>query len=361
MKKRFLLITVCLLISALMVSALAAGGSDDSLVSLSYLTDVFTKSVDQKVEEKLDASDALLSGGTAETASAISKNWAEARLKFQDVLLGTTGTSVMVLAGSAEVSFPSGTVVDVTTGTAVASGTALAANHRYMVAEDTSALFQITSKTAVVDYQGTYSFSYSDAVDYNAIAAALKTMHLFKGSFTGYGQGYDLEVAPTRLQALIMFIRVLGEEDEALSYTGSHPFTDIAKGTQADKYVGYAYAKGYTNGYSANTFRPSQAIPANQYVEFILRAMGYSSSANTTVSDALERALSSGILTDGAYAMLKAGTFLRADLVYVSYYALDTPMAQGGQTLRDVLLERGVFTAAESREADRMVPSARKS
>ena len=50
MKKRFLLITVCLLISALMVSALAAGGSDDSLVSLSYLTDVFTKSVDQKVE-----------------------------------------------------------------------------------------------------------------------------------------------------------------------------------------------------------------------------------------------------------------------------------------------------------------------
>ena len=361
MKKRFLLITVCLLISALMVSALAAGGSDDSLVSLSYLTDVFTKSVDQKVEEKLDASDALLSGNTAETASAISKNWAEARLKFQDVLLGTTGTSVMVLAGSAEVFFPSGTVVDVTTGTAVVSGTALAANHRYMVAEDTSALFQITSKTAVVDYQGTYSFSYSDAVDYNAIAAALKTMHLFKGSFTGYGQGYDLEVAPTRLQALIMFIRVLGEEDEALSYTGSHPFTDIAKGTQADKYVGYAYAKGYTNGYSANTFRPSQAIPANQYVEFILRAMGFSSSANTTVSDALERALSSGILTDGAYAMLKAGTFLRAELVYVSYYALDTPMAQGGQTLRDVLLECGVFTAAESREADRMVPSARKS
>ena len=59
--------------------------------------------------------------------------------------------------------------------------------------------------------------------------------------------------------------------------------------------------------------------------------------------------------------MLKTGTFLRADLVYVSYYALDTQMAQGGQTLRDMLLDRGVFTAAESREADRMVPSVRKS
>ena len=42
-------------------------------------------------------------------------------------------------------------------------------------------------------------------------------MHLFQGSYTGYGQGFDLEAAPTRLQALIMFIRVLGEESEALA------------------------------------------------------------------------------------------------------------------------------------------------
>ena len=58
-------------------------------------------------------------------------------------------------------------------------------------------------------------------------------MHLFQGSFTGYGDGYDLEVAPTRLQALIMFIRVLGEENDALAYTGSTPFTDITPGTRA--------------------------------------------------------------------------------------------------------------------------------
>lgn len=38
------------------------------------------------------------------------------------------------------------------------------------------------------------------------------------GRLTGYGQGYDLEAAPTRLQALIMFIRVLGEEEQALAW-----------------------------------------------------------------------------------------------------------------------------------------------
>ena len=123
-------------------------------------------------------------------------------------------------------------------------------------------------------------FRYSVTTDYNAMAAALKTMHLFQGSFTGYGQGYDLEVAPTRMQALIMFIRVLGEEDEALAYTGTCPFTDVAAGSQSAKYVGYAYSKGYTNGYSADTFRPSQTVTASQYVEFILRALGYSSVDN---------------------------------------------------------------------------------
>ena len=227
------------------------------------------------------------SDGTGGASAAV---WQETRLKEGDILTGTTGTGVLVLAGSVQVSFPAGTVVDVSTGAAVPSGTVLTANHRYLVAEDTTALFAAASKTAVVDYQGPYAFSYSHTTDYNAIAAALKTMHLFQGSFTGYGEGYDLEVAPTRLQALIMFIRVLGEEDEALAYTGSTPFTDIAAGSQAEKYVGYAYSRGYTNGYSATTFRPSQTVTAGQYMEFLLRALGYSSADNKDLSGTLDNA-----------------------------------------------------------------------
>ena len=241
-KTKTVLITVCLLLTVSVVSALAAvGGSSDPLASLSYLTGTFTDAVERQVEEKLDASDeTLLRGDTSSSGSAAAVTWAETRLKEGDLLTGPTGTSVLVLAGSVQVSFSSGTVVDVTTGTAVPSGSALTVNHRYLVAEDTSAAFAVTSKTAVVDYQGPYTFRYSNATDYNAIAAALKTMHLFQGSFTGYGDGYDLEVAPTRLQALIMFIRVLGEEDAALAYSGSTPFTDIAAGSQSEKYLGYA-------------------------------------------------------------------------------------------------------------------------
>lgn len=361
-KKRFLLPVLCLLIPlALMVSALAAGGDlSDPLASLSYLTGIFTDTVDKRVDEKLNASDqALLSGNLEAVSGSSTATWTETRLKEGDVLTGSTGTNVLVLAGGARVTF-SGAVVDVTTGTAVTSGSALAVNHRYLVAENTTADFTVTSKTAVVDYQGPYAFRYSNATDYNAIAAALKTLNLFKGSFTGYGEGYDLEVAPTRLQALIMFIRVLGEEDAALAYTGPMPFTDVAAGSQSEKYVGYAYSKGYTNGYSATTFRPSQTVTAGQYMEFMLRALGYSSAANTDLSGTLDNAYANGVITSGELTALQSGTFLRADLVYVSYYALDATMAGTGITLRDTLMNKGTFTSAQVSAAAALVPGVRK-
>ena len=361
-KKRFLLPALCLLIPlALMVSALAAGGDlSDPLASLSYLTGIFTDTVNKRVDEKLNASDqALLSGNLEAVSGSSAATWTETRLKEGDVLTGSTGTSVLVLAGGARVTF-SGAVVDVTTGTAVTSGSALAVNHRYLVAENTTADFTVTSKTAVVDYQGPYAFRYSNATDYNAIAAALKTLNLFKGSFTGYGEGYDLEVAPTRLQALIMFIRVLGEEDAALAYAGPMPFTDVAAGSQSEKYVGYAYSKGYTNGYSATTFRPSQTVTAGQYMEFMLRALGYSSAANTDLSGTLDNAYANGVITSGELAALQSGTFLRADLVYVSYYALDATMAGTGITLRDTLMNKGTFTSAQVSAAAALVPGVRK-
>lgn len=357
MKKLAFLLSACLLLAAV---AYAAGG-EDSLVSLSYLTWTFLGNVEKRVDQKLDESDeAILEQAAAGWIDLnTAANWRETRLKQGDLLVGTTGTNVLLLAGSGRVTYGSGTVVDITTGTQVASGTALAVNHRYMVAEDTSADFEVTSRTAVVDYQGGYSFSYSDEVDYNAMAAALKSLNLFRGSFTGYGQGFDLELVPTRLQALIMFIRVLGEEEQALAWTGTTPFTDISKGSDAEKYVGYAYEKGYTNGYSATQFKPGNPVNANQYTEFVLRALGYSSAANTDLSDTLLRAEQAGVLTAGETARLRTEKFLRADLVYVSYYALYAQLPDSRNTLADVLMDKGVFQRADWRDAENMVTSGR--
>ena len=352
MKKKHLLLALC---AAVLASVWALAASDAPLISLSYLEDVFWKAAESRIEDKLDASDEALLSGEAPAAPDV---WTETRLKEGDSLCGATGVSVLLLAGQGQAAFSSGAVVDVTEGKAIPSGTALQVNHRYLVAEDTSAVFTVTSKTAVVEHQGGTA-ALSDAVDYNAMAAALKTMHLFKGSFTGYGQGFDLEFAPTRLQALIMFIRVLGEEEQALAWSGTTPFADVQPGSQAEQYVGYAYEMGYTNGFSPTTFQPAGAVNAWQYTEFILRAMGYSSAANTDLSDVFDRAMDAGVLTPGETEMLRRDKFLRAELVYVSYYALEAPLPDGTQTLGELLREKGVFTKKEYRSGRELVTSPR--
>ena len=47
------------------------------------------------------------------------------------------------------------------------------------------------------------------------------------------------------------------------------------------------------------------------------------------------------------------------DRVYISYYALSTPMAGGSTTLADELMNEGVFTASAFDSAKKLVATAR--
>lgn len=373
MKKRAALFSVLLAAALLLGYASAAGGSaGDPLVSLDYLRSVFLSKAETAAQERLDASGktvydaaeakwrAAVAGAEAAIGSERVDAWTEAQLKQGDVLSGLTGTQAVVLAGEVRAEFSSGAVVDVTDGTELASGEALKARHRYITAEDTVALFIVSSRTAVLDYCGDYHFALSAAApDYSAMASSLKALSLFKGTDTGYGGGFDLEVTPTRIQALIMLIRLLGEEDEALACTSSAPFKDISAGYWGRPYIAYAYEKGYTNGVENNNFAPDRATDGGMYVEFILRALGYSDTTQTDVSTAADRALSAGVLTAGERAALRANSFLRADIAYLSWYALGTPLSGGTLTLHEKLESAGVFTPEAYVRMRALVTSAR--
>ncbi len=346
----------------------AGGDSSDPLISLSYLQGTFRDKVDRSVDNKLDSSDkaayaqaesalrAAISAAEANVGGNVADTFTERRLKQGDILSGATGLQVIVLAGNVTAQFSSGAVVDVTAGSEIQSGAALTANHRYLVAEDTSAQFTVVGKTAVMSYCGPFALTLSSTADYPAMASSLKTLGLFRGSDTAYGEGFDLEKAPTRMEALIMLIRLLGEEKEALSCTASFPFTDIPD--WAEPYAAYGYSKGYTNGVSPTEFGTWMSASAEMYTEFLLRALRYSSTAQTDISTAPERAQAAGVLTAGEVSALRAQTFLRADVVYLSYYALETNVS-GGTALSDTLVARGVFTADAYRFSRTMVTSAR--
>ena len=369
MRKKLSLLIAAVLCLCLCVGAFAAPGTaDDPLISRDYLNGSYLAELNTQINAKLDASDAaLLDAARAEWSRVLAKaevsalaktraDFAEMRLKRGDILSGLTGLQVIPIAGELTVSFDSGAVVDVTAGEEVASGSVLVPGHRYLVAEDTLALVQVSSKTALFNYCGSYHFTYSATPDYTAMAGALKSLNLFKGSDYAFGSGYELEVVPTRIQALIMLIRLLGEESAALACTSEQPFNDVPD--WCAPYVAYAYEKGYSNGVGGGQFGTTMESNAAQYTEFILRALGYSSTATTEINDAPERALSHGVITAGECASLKDGSFLRADVVYLSYYALGAHRASG-EVLSTQLMRMNVFNHEQYRLAQKSVTSER--
>ena len=163
------------------------------------------------------------------------------------------------------------------------------------------------------------------------------------GLFQGTGSGYQLDGDTTRIQGLVMLLRLLGLEEEALAYTQPSHFTDVGWG---DNYVSYAYDNGLTNGTSATTFSPNTPLNANGYVTFLLRAMGYSDAeGDFSWADALSFAVEQSMMDAASANTLKSISMNRGDMVDLSYAALTSPVKGGEQTLAEQLIDQGVFTA----------------
>lgn len=180
-----------------------------------------------------------------------------------------------------------------------------------------------------------------DFTDAENRAQALKYLGLMQGvSDTDFALGR----APTRLEALVMFLRLIGAEEAALSGKDKHPFTDVP--AWGSPYVGYAYQKGYTNGETATTFNPEKKLTdANVFLTFTLRALGYSDRAGGDFSWDKPYGLAEelGILYDG----VETKNFLRADAALIAWEALFAEMKEGNMLLGDVLLIAGLFSARD--------------
>ncbi len=168
------------------------------------------------------------------------------------------------------------------------------------------------------------------------MAENLKAMGIFKGVSD---TEFDLGRAPTRVEALVMLIRLLGKEAEALASNDAHPFGDVPG--WADRYVAYAYTDGLTNGISKTEFGTGNAT-IQMYLTFVLRALGYSDTNGLDFSYAEPYTLSqqTGILPDSVYR----DVFLRADVVIISYAAMSAYMKNTSKTLASKLIDEGVFT-----------------
>jgi S1-C subfamily serine protease len=169
------------------------------------------------------------------------------------------------------------------------------------------------------------------------LAGDLKELGLFQGISD---DNFDLNRAPTRIEALVMLVRILGKEDEALKTTEKHPFVDVP--SWADKYVAYAYHNGLSNGISETEFGTGSAT-ADMYLTFVLRSLGYSDKNHVDFTWNAPDALATkvGILPQG----VNSYQFYRADVVLVSYSALQAKIKNSDETLAQKLIRAGVFSS----------------
>ena len=169
-----------------------------------------------------------------------------------------------------------------------------------------------------------------------AMADDLKALGLFKGASD---TDYALDRAPTRTEAVVMLLRILGKENEVLTAGYSHPFTDVPE--WADPYIGYAYTTGLSQGVSETEFGSGNASAA-MYLTLVLRSLGYSDTNGEdftwdnpyTLSEEL------GILQE----RVDTENFLRGDVVTVSHAALSAKFKNTEETLSEHLIADEIFT-----------------
>ena len=165
--------------------------------------------------------------------------------------------------------------------------------------------------------------------------STLETLQLVEGG----ENGPELERAATRAEAVVMLLRLLGQYQAAEAMTAPSPFEDAG---WADRYLGYAYAKGLVDGVADARFGSNTAVSARDYVTMALRALGYREGADFTWTDSL--AFSDRIgLTHGEYA--GGAGFLREDMVLISYTALTLKLKDSPLRLIDALYAAGAVSA----------------
>lgn len=178
------------------------------------------------------------------------------------------------------------------------------------------------------------------AANYTNCADALHEMGLFQGT----QNGYDLDRTPTRAEAAVMLVRLLGKEAEAKALTYTAPFTDL-KGWEKP-YVQYLYSNGLANGTNRTTFHPTGKCTAQMYAVFLLRALGYSDTADFSYANAIETAREQGIYDTG---IINVQNFLRDDAAAASYTVLSVSPKNSEGTLLDQLVGENAITEADAK------------
>jgi len=287
-----------LLTAVLLMGGAWALSSEDSLITLSYLKDIFLPEVleagGEAAEEMLQDTyddamkdldrvqddlleDALGDDGTLYSETLTLRDWSDGQM-----IALSTGAGFLMQEGTADL-WHDGVVIDVTEGIEVPSGSRLIFGHRYLVGEDTDAEITVVSGAARLGVQGEYTkekgikkptpFYDVCRTDwyYDAVNFVVK-----EGLFAGMSEHeFGPSSVMSRAMVMTVFYNLAGCPSKEMAQATA-TFDDVQEGVWFTPYVRWAATQGITAGTSATTFSPDLKINREQMVLLLYAfAIGY--------------------------------------------------------------------------------------
>lgn len=194
---------------------------------------------------------------------------------------------------------------------------------------------------------------FADSISKEAKACADLEILIGKDINTGVTSEYLAET-PTRIQSLIIFLRIQGLEDEALTYDWDDNFKDAQdyNWVVGRNYLGYAKENpdlGWIGNPDGN-FYPTKTIDAKAFYKVMLETLGYRQDADFAYSETLEFAESIDLISS-AKNMDKIKNFTVDHVAKAIYSTLNTKAKDEKKTLITLMIEDGIIDEKKASKA----------
>ncbi|MBE6615812.1 MAG: hypothetical protein E7631_10980 [Ruminococcaceae bacterium] len=153
---------------------------------------------------------------------------------------------------------------------------------------------------------------------------------------------FDLQRDLTRLEAVVMAVRLMGLEDSALAGGYTHPYTDVPE--WASGYVGCLYSFGLLEISDAGLFLPQAPASLVSFMSYMLYALGYRmADGDYNLMTVVSQARSAGICQTAEDEPLTRGA-----AVVAMYNTLRANIRASSMLLSEKLVQEGKMAYADA-------------
>lgn len=323
--KRFTALLLCAVLLAGVITVVAApGGTDDPLISLSYLNDTllpyFRQLFSRETRQTLETAETGITQRLETLSFPDEREWDYApgfcSLELEDggsVTLDEFGC-FLLLEGTVKLKLTAGEVIDISTGEACSDGQLLQERHRYFAAEESQAVLTVYSARAEGMVDGFYRHAVSGTIPVqerflDVDAAHWAADYIWKLAEAGVVNGVETHYfAPGATVTRGAFVTILGRLSTVYPEEwGEQVFPDVKPDDWYGPYVCWAAAGGIVNGYDDGSFRPNDPISREQMALMMQRYAAYLNVELETVNTQGEPYLDQDAVSDWALdAVLRA-------------------------------------------------------